>query len=126
MDKEIDKVSKQGERVHALLLHARRYDFLRESFLEKLAEAMDASLRKVRALVLTGDLAIKILAHLSPKHTIFRERGVALAFIDEIHNVSRNQLIAIASHVDKLVCAGDKHQKLSKMERMGADCYLAS
>ena len=72
--------------------------------------------------MLTVDLAIKILSGLSSKHKRFRERGIAVGFIDEIHNVSRNQLLALASHMETLVVSGDEYQKMSYMDRMGGDC----
>ena len=95
-----------------LELHADRYDWLRQNYLVAQTDAAGKCLAKVKAVVLTTDLAIKIFARLSQRHKHFLQRRVSLGIVDEIHNVTRDQLFAVAAHIDCLICAGDRFQDL--------------
>ena len=122
MDVAIQEATNQSNRDTALELHAKRYEFLRSNYLDKIGGEVEKCRCKVKAVVLTVDLAIKIFAGLSPKHKRFVKLGVALGFIDEGHNVARNQIFALASHIPHLIVGADPFQEMSKKSRMGAGC----
>ena len=112
IDRDIEAASRMGHRQEFLELHKERYEYLRQIYLEKRAEVAQECLSKVKAVVLTVDLAIKILARLSPRHKQFLQRRLSLGLVDEIHNVSRDKLFSLAVHIDCLVCGGDRFQEL--------------
>ena len=124
LDEAIAGAVASGDRQRVFALHARRYEWLRHHYLARQGDAVEAALARVRGVVLTVDLAIKILARLSPKHKGFLRRRILAGMLDEIHNVSRDQLLTVASHIPSLVCAGDMFQDL-RGDRPG-DCGSAT
>ena len=112
IDACIAAASSNGNRQEILQLHGERYEWLRRIYLERRTDVTEKCLSKVKAVVLTVDLAIKIFARLSQRHKSFLQRGVSLGIVDEIHNVSRDQLFSLAAHMDTLICAGDRFQDL--------------
>ena len=112
IDEEIKAATKDGNKDQILQLHGKRYNWLCQNYLVKQKDAAEKCLAKVKAVVLTVDLAIKIFARLSQRHKQFLQRRVSLGLVDEIHNVSRDQLFSLAAHIDCLICAGDRFQDL--------------
>ena len=121
---ELDRrIELETDRARALDLHRKRYEWLRREYLEKQGDVATKVLSKVRGVVLTVDLAIKILGGLSRKHRALVNRGIGLGLLDEVHNVSRDQIICLAAHIPCLVVAGDPFQNL-RFDRPG-DCGSA-
>ena len=112
IDALIEDAKTVGNREQVFELHGKRYDWLRQNYLVTRSDATERCLGKVKAVVLTVDLAIKIFARLSQRHKHFLQRRVSMGIVDEVHNVSRDQLFALAAHIDLLLCAGDRFQDL--------------
>ena len=111
-DEDIQEATSQCNRERVFQLHGERYDWLRNQYLVAKGNTAVNCLKKVKCVVLTVDLAIKILARLSQRHKEFLQRCVTLGIVDEIHNVSQNQLFSLAVHMSCLICAGDQFQDL--------------
>ena len=108
LDEEIIEATLTRERPRALELHARRYEWLRHHYLTKQGDAATTVLEGVRGVVLTVDLAIKILGRMSRKHTSLLSKPVVLGIVDEVQNVSRDQLLCLAAHIKCLIAAGTR------------------
>ena len=91
LDADIEEATKLRNRELALRLHARRYEWLRRNYLAKQGEATTEVLARIRGVVLTVDLAIKILGGLSRKHAALVSKPIELGIVDEGHNVSEHQ-----------------------------------
>ena len=71
IDAAIEAASSIGNRQDILQLHGERYEWLRRIYLERRTDVTEKCLSKVKAVVLTVDLAIKIFARLSQRHKNF-------------------------------------------------------
>ena len=104
LDDTIREATESGEKEKAVKLHARRYKALRQMFIATMGDMAEECLDKVRAVVLTAEQAITILGGTSKKHRCFVRRGVGFGFVDGCHNITTNQLLALSSHIDKMIC----------------------
>ena len=68
IDADIRKATDEHDKDEVFRLHGDRYRWLRSQYLEGQKNTADSHLAKVRVVVLTTDLAIKIFARLSQRH----------------------------------------------------------
>ena len=113
LDAEITRVTAAGGREQTFELHARRSDWLRHHYLNQQGDTTATALARVRGVVVTVDIAVKLLGGMSARHRSFLSLTSQLGMVDEVHH-ARDQLICLAAHIECLVCAGDKCQDLQQ------------